>query len=83
MSSLIPVANEWQRRAGKQLFELVGAQDFAVEAGLPYPRAGPGAVQQRGLPHRQGAALGEKTGAILPVTLLVSNTPKLLPRRTT
>jgi len=79
MSRLLLVADEGQRRAGEQLFELVGAQDFAAEAGLPYPGAGPGAVQQRGLTRRQAAALGEEAGAVLPVSLLVSNAPKLLP----
>ena len=60
----------------------MGAQDFTAEAGLPDAGSGPGAVQQRGRPPRRAAALGEEAGAVLPVTLLVSDAPKLLPERT-
>lgn len=74
----VPVGDERQRRTGQQLLELMGAQDIAVKIGLPYSRPRPGAVQQWGLTHQQSPVLGEKTSSILPVTLLVSNTPELL-----
>lgn len=74
----VPVGDERQRRTDQQLLELMGAQDIAVKSGLPYSRPRPGAVQQRGLTHQQSPVLGKKTSSILPVTLLVSNTPELL-----
>lgn len=76
--SSVPVGDERQGRTGQQLLELVGAQDLAAEIDLPDPRARPGAVQQRGLTHQQAPVLREKTRPVLPVTLLISNTPEFL-----
>lgn len=75
----MPVGDEWQGRTGQQLLELVGAQDVAVEIGLPHSRAWPGAVQQRGLTRYKTSVLGEETGTVLAVTLPLANTPELLP----
>lgn len=76
---LVPVGDERQGRAGQQLLELVGAQHVAAEVGLPHSRARPGRVQQRGLTRHQASVLGKETGAVLPVTLLLPDTPELLP----
>lgn len=76
---LVPVGDERQGRTGQQLLELVGAQHVAAEIGLPHSRARPGAVQQRGLTRHQASVLGKETGAVLPVTLLLADTPELLP----
>lgn len=76
--SSVPVGDERQRGTGQQLLELVGAQDLAAEIDLPDPRARPGAVQQRRLPHQQAPVLREKTSPVLPITLLISNTPEFL-----
>lgn len=75
----MPVGDERQGRTGQQLLELVGAQDVAAEIGLPHSRARPGAVQQRWLTRHQASVLGEKTGTVLPVALLLADTPELLP----
>lgn len=74
----VPEGDEGQRRAGQQLLELLGAQDLAAEIHLPDPRARSGAVQQRRLPRQQALVLGEKTSPVLPITLLIPNTPELL-----
>lgn len=75
----MPVGDERQGRTGQQLLELVGAQHVAAEIGLPHSRARPSAVQQRGLTRHQASVLGKETGAVLPVTLLLADTPELLP----
>lgn len=75
----VPVGDERQGRTGQQLLELVGAQHVAAEIGLPHSRARPSAVQQRGLTRHQASVLGKETGAVLPVTLLLADTPELLP----
>lgn len=76
--SSVPVGDERQRRTGQQLLELVGAQDLAAQINLPDPRARPGAVQQRRLTHQQAPVLREETSPVLPITLLISNTPEFL-----
>lgn len=73
------MGDERQGRTGQQLLELMGAQDVAVEIGLPHARAWPGAVQQRGLSRHQTSVLGEEAGTVLPVALLLADTPELLP----
>lgn len=78
-ASSAPVGDERQRRTGQQLLELMGAQDLAAEVNLPDPRARPGAVEQRGLALQQAPVLGEEASPVLPVPLLISNTPELLP----
>lgn len=79
MSGWVPVGDERQRRTGQQLFELMGALDVAVEIGLPHSRAWPGTVQQWGLTRHQTSVLGEEAGTVLPVALLLADTPELLP----
>lgn len=74
----VPVGDEGQRRTGQQLLELVGAQDLAAETNLPDPRARPGTVEQHRLALQQASVLREKTGPVLPITLLIPNTPELL-----
>lgn len=78
-AELLPGADERQRRARQQLLELMSAQDLPVEVGLPDPGARPGAVQQGGLARQQPPVLREEAGAVLAVTLLIPNTPELLP----
>lgn len=75
----VPVGDERQRRTGQQLLELMGAQDLAAEINLPDPRARPGTVEQRRLALQRAPVRREKTSPVLPITLLVSNTPELLP----
>lgn len=77
-ASSVPVGDERQRRTGQQLLELMGAQDLAAEINLPDARARPGTVQQRRLALQQAPVLREKTSPVLPITLLISNTPELL-----
>lgn len=75
----VPEGDERQGRTGQQLLELMGAQDVAVEIGLPHARAWPGAVQERGLTRHQTSVLREEAGPVVTVALLLANTPELLP----
>lgn len=74
---------ERQRRAGKQLFKLMGAEHLSAEVGLPNARAWPSTVHEMGgacaRGPRSGLQLRQKTSSVLSITLLIPYSPKLLP----
>lgn len=74
--------DERKRRAGKQLFKLMGAKHLSTEVGLPDARAWPSTVHEIGVAcagcPRSCLLLGQITSSVFSITFLVPYSPKLL-----